>query len=65
MQCYMNVSLWKIVFKTLWFCSVFSLKQLVKMAENENGENMSILESKICQQIEVSSVSVFIVWDLD
>uniref|UniRef100_U3JDV5 Kelch like family member 23 n=2 Tax=Ficedula albicollis TaxID=59894 RepID=U3JDV5_FICAL len=25
---------------------------LVKMAENGNGENMSILESKICQQIE-------------
>lgn len=26
------------------------------MAENGNGENMSILESKICQQIEVSSI---------
>lgn len=26
------------------------------MAENGDGENMSILESKICQQIEVSSI---------
>lgn len=25
------------------------------MAENGDGENMSLLENKICQQIEVSS----------
>lgn len=36
---------------------MFSSTQLVKMAENGDGENMSILESKICQQIEVSSIS--------
>lgn len=35
------------------------------MAENGDGENMSILESKICQQIEVSSIySLDLDWDV-